>query len=365
MGVVLQTVAERMIRAGVLCLGLAALVPSALGQTNLDTDIVPTRNVHNLSPLAGYLRVALWSLAAALLVIAGVMTALRYRGVTHLYKLASDAQWTDDAQEVAGERVEASEVNGACEMLEKTAQPAEAGKPVEATPPPHARLFTPASGAAWGESMLKAFLTTCMRVNCLGRTWRESLAWQTQSSNLPDPREAELVRRLMQRWQEFHVDPESGVFLERSSSAGKSRVCVIRVSKDKRTLIEAAFNAGFVIESVGRYLKSTDLVYRRGLGDYHAPTKAELAAMTPGEKDSLMRITDIPDPWQAMIAGPCGGLSGQTRDDQTRPSHCISLLTNGFRCSIQRGMSAAGDRRSGQVLPALPTARREGGSSPG
>ena len=60
------------------------------------------------------------------------------------------------------------------------------------------------------------------------------------------------------------------VFLERSSSAGKERVRVINVSKGKRTLVEAGFNAGLVIESVGRYLKSTDLVYRRGLGKYHA-----------------------------------------------------------------------------------------------
>jgi hypothetical protein len=129
-------------------------------------------------------------------------------------------------------------------------------------------------------------------------------------SNLPDPREAELMRRLMQRWQEFHVDPDTGVFLERSSSAGNSRVCVISVIKDKRTLIEAGFNAGFVIESVGRYLRNTDLVYRRGLGHYHAPTRDELAAMTPGEKDSMMRITDIPDPWQAMIAGLRGASRG-------------------------------------------------------
>ena len=124
-----------------------------------------------------------------------------------------------------------------------------------------------------------------------------------QSSNLPDPREAELSRRLMQRWQEFHVDPETGVFLEHSCSADKHRVCIISVMKDKRTLIQAAFNAGFVLESVGRYLKSTDLVYQRGPGDYHAPTKDEYATMTPGEKDSLIRIKDIPDPWQAMIGG--------------------------------------------------------------
>jgi hypothetical protein len=302
---VLHTVTLRMIRAGGFCIGLAGLVPSGLGQTNLDADILPTANLHNLSRMAGVLRLALWFLAAALLVIAAVMTALRYRGATNLYIAASDAEWKDDAQEDAGERVDASEVIGACAVLEGAAQPAEAAEPVAETDHRHqARLFTPASGAAWGESMLKAFLGTCVKVNCLGRTWRESAARQVQSSILPDPREAELIRRLMQRWQEFHVDPETGVFLERSSSAGKHRVCIISVIKDKRTLVEAAFNAGFVIESLGRYLKSTDLVYQRGLGDYHAPTKDELAAMTPGEKDSLLRITDIPDPWQAMIAGP-------------------------------------------------------------
>jgi hypothetical protein len=301
---VLHTVTLRMILVGGFCVGLAGLVPSALGQTNLSAEIPQAENVHDLSPMAGFLRLGLWSLAAALLVIAAALTALRYRVTTSLYKTASDAQWDADAREDAGERVDASEVAGACAALEK-APPDEAGQPgVEADHSHQARLFTPASGAAWGEPMLKAFLSTCMRVNCLGRTWRESAAWRLQSSNLPDPREAELIRRFMQRWPEFHVDPEAGVFLEHSSSAGKTRVCVIRVSKDKRTLIEAAFNAGFVIESVGRYLKNTDLVYRRGLGDYHAPTKDELAAMTPGEKDSLMRITDIPDPWQAMIAGP-------------------------------------------------------------
>ena len=81
-------------------------------------------------------------------------------------------------------------------------------------------------------------------------------------------------------------------------------VCVIRVTRDKHTLIEAAFNAGFVIESVGRYLRSTDLVSERGPGDYHAPTKDDLITMTPGEKQSLIKLTDIPSPWQAMIGGP-------------------------------------------------------------
>ena len=299
---VLHSVTLRMLRVGGCCLGLAGLVARALGQTNLEADVVPTDRLRDLSPVAGFLRWGLWFLGATLLIIATVLIVLRYRVVTNLYKSASDAQWKDDAQQDAGERIEASEVIGACAAIENAPPLDAAAEPeAEAQPASQARLFTPASGVAWGEPMLKAFLGTCMKVNCLGRMWRESAAWRVQSSNLPDPREAELIRRLMQRWQEFHVDPEAGVFLERVSAAGKDRVCIIRVSKDRRTLSEAAFNAGFVVESVGRYLKNTDLVYRRGLGDYHAPTKDELVAMTPGEKDSLMRITDIPDPWQAMI----------------------------------------------------------------
>ena len=302
---VLHTVTLRLIRAGGFCLGLAGLVPAALGQTNQDADVAPAENLHHLSSVAGWARLALWSLAGALLVIALVLIVLRYRVSTNLYKAASDTQWNDDAEADAGERVEESEVVDACAVVEKAGQPAEAARPAAHKGHSHpARLFTPASGVAWSEPMLKAFLGTCMKVNCLGRTWKEFAERQVQASNLPDPREAELIRRLMQRWPEFHVDPETGVFLERSSSAGISRVCVISVIKDKRTLVEAAINAGFVIESVGRYLKSTDLVYRRSLGDYHAPTKAELAEMTPGEKDSLMLITEIPDPWQTMIAGP-------------------------------------------------------------
>ena len=304
MHLVRHTLTLRMVLAGGFCMGLASFVPAALGQTNVDADLVPTENLHNLSHLAGFVRYALWFLGAALLVIAAVLTGLRYRLATNLYKALTDEQWSEDAHEDAGNVFEASDVDEALEVLEKTAQPAEVAKPaVETNQRPQARLFTPASGEAWGESMLKAFLGTCLKVNCLGRTWRESAARQARMSNLPDPREAELTRRLMQRWQEFHVDPETGVFLEHASSAGKSRVCIIRVSKDKRTVIEAAFNAGFVIENVGRYLKNTDLVYRQDLGDYHAPTKDELVKMTPGEKQSLIRITDIPDPWQVMIAG--------------------------------------------------------------
>ncbi len=304
MHAVLHTVTLRVIQAGGLCIGLAGLIPSALGQTNVDADIPQAASVHNLSPLAGILRAALWCLGGALLIVAVIMIGLRYRLSTNLYKAASDKQWNEDAEEDAGERVDATEVGGACEALEKAADPAEAAKPAaEAQPGQQARLFTPASGTAWSESMLKAFLGTCMKVNCLGRTWREAATRQAQVSNVPDPREAELVRRLMQRWRQFHVDPETGVFLDRPSASGTTRTCIISVIKDKRTLVEAAINAGFVIESVGRYLKSTDLVCRRGLGEYHAPTRDELASMTPGEKQSLIRITDIPDPWQAMIGG--------------------------------------------------------------
>jgi hypothetical protein len=310
MHLVLHTVTLRIILVGAFCLSLADLVPSALGQTNVEADIAQPENLHNLGPLAGFVRLFFFFLAAAIFALVAVLTALRYRAGTNLYKASSDTQWNADAQADAGEQVDASEVVGACAVLEHAGKSGEVAEPApKADPlPHHARLFTPASGAAWGESMLKAFLSACMKVNCLGRTWRESAARQVQSSDLPDPREAELIRRFMQRWQEFHVDPDTGVFLEHSSSSGKSRVCVISVTKDKHTLVEAAFNAGFVIESVGRYLKSTDLVYQRGLGDYHAPTRDELSAMTPGEKESMMRITDIPDPWQAMIAGsaaPC------------------------------------------------------------
>jgi hypothetical protein len=225
---------------------------------------------------------------------------------TRLYETetASDAKWDEDAVAEAGEGPDAAEADEAVEQLEGSGESDEAAESgVKAAVAQQTRLFVPATGPAWRESMLKAFLGTCMKVNCLGRTWRESAQRQTGPSSQPDPREAELIRRLMQRWQEFHVDPETGVFLDRSSSTGNDRVCIISVVKGKRTLAEAGFNAGFVIDSVGRYLRNTDLVCRRDSGDYHAPTKAELAAMTPGEKGALIRITEIPDPWQVMIAG--------------------------------------------------------------
>ena len=301
----LHTVTLRRILVGVFFISLACLVPCALGQSNVEADLSQPENLHNLRPLGGFVRVLLCIFGAALLILVGVLTALRSRGGTNLYKAASDAHWDSDARADAGERVDAGEVIGACAVLEHAGQPVATSRAgAQPIPVQHqARLFTPASGAAWGESMLKAFLSACMKVNCLGRTWREAAERQAQPSKMPDPREAELIRRLMQRWQEFHVDPDTGVFLEHSSAAGKSRVCIIGVTKEKHTLVEAAFNAGFVIESVGRYLRNTDLVYPRGPGEYHAPTKDELAGMTPGEKDSMVRITEIPDPWQAMIAG--------------------------------------------------------------
>ena len=300
----LRTVALRIILVGTFFMGLAESVSYALGETNVEADIPAPESLHNLGPMAGLVRSLLWFLGAALFILVAVLTALKYRGGTDMYKLSTDEHWTTEALEVAGERVDATEVIGACAVLEHAGHPGSAVETqIKVEPAAHSRLFTPASGAAWGESMLKAFLSACMKVNCLGRTWKEAAARQVQASNAPDAREAELIRRLMQRWQEFHVDPEIGVFLEHATTEGKSRVCIISVTKEKHTLTEAAFNAGFVIENVGRYLRNSDLVYLRESGDYHAPTREELTTMTPGEKNSLIRITEIPDPWQAMIAG--------------------------------------------------------------
>lgn len=302
MHLVLHTVNQRRILAAAFCIGLVGINATVFGQSPGETDASSPEHLHDLSPLAGPLHFAFWILAGLILGLFAVLTALRYRVSTNLYKLSSDSLWSEEARADAGERIDEGEVLDACEKFENTEPAVEAGEPPARPAPAHeGRLFTPASGTAWGESMLKAFLNTCVKVNCLGRTWRESAERQLQSANLTDPREAELIRRLMQRWQEFHVDPETGVFLEHSTAAGKSRVCVIGVTRDKHTLTAAAFNAGFVVESVGRYLRGTDLVYGRGPGDYHAPSKDELAAMTPGEKDSLIRVTEIPDPWAAMI----------------------------------------------------------------
>src|SRR5689334_8995655 len=205
----LHAVTLRMIRLGTCCLCLAGRVPFVLGQTNLEADIPPMDTLHNLSPVGGFARSFFFFLAAALLLLVGVWAALRYRTSPNLYQVATDAHWDTDAQADAGEKLDATEVLGACAALEHAEAPAEVAEPPVKTerPEPPGRVFTPASGAAWGESMLKAFLNACVKVNCLGRTWRESAARQVQSSSLPDPREAELIRRLMQRWQEFQVEP--------------------------------------------------------------------------------------------------------------------------------------------------------------
>ena len=305
MRVVVHSVIPRLIRAGSLCLGIAAVAPFALGQTNLDGDISQAENLHSLSPLSGVLRLVLWSLGGTLLVIAAVLIFLRYRVTTHLYETetASDVTWDEDALVETGDKTDEAEAEDAIQGFEGAGSDEAAEDAAKVATAQQTRLFVPASGPAWRESMLKAFLATCMKVNCLGRTWSESAQRRTGASNQPDPREAELIRRLMQRWQEFHVDPETGVFLDRSPTAGENRVCIISVVKGKRTLAEVGFNAGFVIDSVGRYLRNMDLVYERESGQYHAPTKADLAAMTPGEKAALIRITEIPNPWQVMIAG--------------------------------------------------------------
>ncbi len=290
---------------GVLLIVMLHLVSSAATPTSLSDDPLSTeQHSPNLGRLAQPMRWVLWLLPGALLGIAVVLTKLRYRVSTNLYKTSSDEQWNQDSRSEVGEQVDAKEVIGACQAFENPTGQDEAAQPVpEPAPVRQGRLFTPASGPAWSESMLEAFLRTCMKVNCLGRTWRESAARRLQTSNLPDAREAELIRKLIQRWQEFHVDPETGVFLDRSGSGGKNHVCIISVSKDKHTLVEAGLNAGFVIESLGRYLKHSDLVYRQPLGNYHAPTQDELKAMTPGERESMIPITEIPDPWQVMISG--------------------------------------------------------------
>lgn len=297
------TVRMTLMVVGGFYMGLTGLFPTpAGGQTNLDADVLQAEKLHDLSPMAGFLWSILWFLGAVALVVAVVLIVVRQRTAASLDKCLPDVHWEEDSEQDAGERVEAVEVADACKALKSPTAPVEPiGSATETVASHQERLFTPASGPTWNEAMLRAFLGTCLKVNCLGRTWRESAAGRLQSTHGADPREAELVRRFMQRWHEFHVDPEVGIYLEHSSSAERDRVCVISVSKARRTVAEAAINAGFVIESLDRYLRSTDLVQQRGVGNYHAPSKDELAAMTPGEKDSLMRITDIPDPWQAMI----------------------------------------------------------------
>jgi hypothetical protein len=293
----------------ILLMSVWGLIPAALGQTNVDAEIIQTANLHDLSPATGFLRMILWSFAAILLGIAVVLTALRYRVTTSLYKAVTDAQWQDDAPEQAAVPLDQEEIIEACAGIEKPAPALKAAEPAapKSAPATHVRQYTPASGPMWSESMLNAFLAACGKANCLCRAWTESAALRQQSSRqLSNPREAELIRRIKGRWHEFHVDPETGVFIERTSKSGRSRLCIISVRKEKHTIAEAGFNAGFVIESVGRYLKNTDLAYPSGQGNYHVPTRAELTAMTPGERDRMILVTEIPDPWRATIAGADG-----------------------------------------------------------
>lgn len=301
-----------MIVGCVFVVSVCGLISSVSGQTNVDADVVQTGGVHDLSPVAGLVRKILWLFAGIILTVAGILIALRYRTSTSLYKTATDAQWKEDAWEEAGVLVEESEVREACEALEQPAPAAEAVQPAagEVAPISPQRLYTPASGPAWGESMLDAFLSSCLKANCLGRVWREEAARRNRaqqvSRGLPDPREAELIRKLKARWHEFHVDPEHGIFADHGAGRGRLRVCLIEVTREKHAVTEAALNAGFVIESVGRYLKSSDVVYPGGLGHYHAPGRKELEELPAEQKQRVLPLKSIPDPWQAMIAGEDG-----------------------------------------------------------
>ena len=294
----------------VLLASAIALTSSAFGQTNADPDVLQAGGFHNLTPFAKVLPTILWSFGSILLVIAAVAAVLRYRVNRGLYKTAADAHWQDDAREEAAVPVDESEVIEACAHFGKPAQADDGVKPSvpEVAGENHGRLCTPASGPVWDEPMLNAFLSSCLRANCLGRAWQEEAArrqpGQQASVRRPDPREAEFIRKLKARWQEFHIDPENGIFVEHvAGGSGRSRVCLIKVSREKHAVTRAALNAGFVIENVGRYLKSSDLVYPSGLGSYHAPNRQELTALSAEEKKGMLRLKNISDPWQAMIAG--------------------------------------------------------------
>jgi hypothetical protein len=297
----------------VLVASAIALTSSAFGQTNAEADILQPGGSYNLTPVAKFLRTILWSFGSILLVIAAVLTVLRYRVSPSLYKIVADVQWQEDAQDEAAVSVEESDVSEACAEIGKPAPTDDETKPSvpEAAEDNHPRLYTPASGPAWNEPMLNAFLSSCLKASCLGRIWQAEEARRQQgqpaSRRLPDPREAEFIRKLKARWHEFHVDPEFGIFVDHAAGgAGKSRVCLIEVSREKHAVTRAALNAGMVIESVGRYLKGSDLVYPSGLGYYHAPNQQELTALSAEESKRILRLKNIPDPWQAMIAGEPG-----------------------------------------------------------
>jgi hypothetical protein len=295
----------------------AMVLSSAFGQTNVGPEILQPGGLHNLTPLTPILRAAFWLVALLLLAIAVVLSVLRSRVSPSLYRTAADTHWQEDAHEEVGETFDESEVVEACADFGK---PTGAGDEVQASVPEsgagnHPRLYTPASGPVWNESMLNAFLCSCLKVSCLGRAWQAEAArrasGQQSSARLPDPREAEFIRRLKARWHEFQVDPDEGVFVEHvTGDSGSSRVCLVKVTREKHSVARATLNAGFVIDSLGRYLKSSDQVYPSGPGHYHAPNPQELTALSAEEKKCLIRLKDIPDPWQAMIAGEADRSAG-------------------------------------------------------
>src|ERR1041384_8724900 len=153
---VLHAVTLRIILLGAFCICLTGLVPSILAQARLDGDLTQPETLQSLRPVAGFARMFFFFLAGALLLLGGVLTALRYRVGPSLYKAASDAHWTADAQADVGEKIDATEVLGACAVLEHGDQPIEEAAPPPKTEPQqhHGRLFTPASGTPWSESML-------------------------------------------------------------------------------------------------------------------------------------------------------------------------------------------------------------------
>ena len=281
----------------------------AFGQASAEPDSLDTGGLHNLTPVARVLRTMLWSFAGILLLIAAVVTVLRRRVSPSLYQSATDEQWQEDAGEEAAAQVTEDEVVEACEDFGKPSSADDDAKPTtpQTPPPKQSRLYTPASGPAWDEPMLNAFLGSCLKANSLTRPWRDEAARRQQvqktSARLPDPREAEFIRKLKVRWQEFHVDPENGIFIEHViGSSGPSRLCIIRVSRQKHTVTRAELNAGFVLETVGRYLKSSDLAYPAEPACYQVPSAHELAAMSVEEKKRLLQLKQIPEPWQAMVA---------------------------------------------------------------
>jgi hypothetical protein len=298
------------ILGGLLLATAIAWATTAFCQTNADPDIVPTRVSYNLTPVAKVARMVLWSVGAILLVIAAVVLILRHAVKPSLYKTVTDEHWQDDAVEEAAVVVGESEVLEACADFKKGVQAVYTVKPsapevVEETKP---RLYTPASGPEWTEPMLNAFISSCLKANCLGHTWQEEAAYRPQeqpkSGRLPDPREGEFIRKLKARWQEFEVDPDSGIFVEHAiGGSDKSHVCIIEVQREKHAVTWAALNAGFVIDSLGRYLMRSDQVYPTRPGYYHAPDEREMAALAPEQKKYLIRVKNIPDPWKAMIGG--------------------------------------------------------------